>query len=76
MRKLTAVVYRDPDFEWRWFVLYNRLTVAESWKGFRVMTDCRANFEIVTGLEAPAISDGKTESTQIYLAEARNFKRA
>lgn len=75
MRKLTACIYRDLDYEWRWFVMHKRLTVGESSKGFRAATEARLNFEIVTGLIAPAIETNILEVTQIYLAEPRHFRR-
>lgn len=75
MKKITAVLYRDLDFEWRWFVMHKRLTVGESMKGFRLASDARSNFEIVTGLIAPTIKADQLEVTTNYLVELRHFER-
>lgn len=64
-KSVYATLYRDRDQQWRWLITDSKRKhiIGESHKGFDKMMLARENFELVTGMYAPAISKGERSST-------------
>jgi len=66
MSKIIYVtLYRDSDQQWRWLIHDSKRKhiVGESHRGFDKLTSARENFEVVTGMYAPAIEKNERFST-------------